>query len=197
MISRIHAARLTLGASLVAATAFAGAFPGLAQDKPSHAPAGAATHESAAPAAGDGRFTQAGITVEQPWSRATAKGARIAGGYLRVVNNGDADDVFLAGATDIAERVEVHEMAVIDNVMRMRPVDGGLVVKAGESVELKPGGYHVMFIGLKRPLREKETFTADLEFRDAGTSPVTFTVRGIGAHNSGHGTEKPAGAHGG
>lgn len=131
--------------------------------------------------------TATGLTIEAPWSRATAAGARVAGGYLVLVNKGDADDVLLSGSTDISEKFEVHEMAVTDGVMRMRKLDDGLPVKAGESVELKPGGYHAMFIGLKRPLKEGETFTADLVFKNAGTVPVTFAVRGIGARDAGHG----------
>ncbi len=140
-----------------------------------------------AAAAGQAVVTATGLTIEAPWSRATAAGARVAGGYLVLVNKGGEDDVLLSGSTDISEKFEVHEMAVTDGVMRMRKLDDGLPVKAGESVELKPGGYHAMFIGLKRPLKEGETFTADLVFKKAGTVPVTFAVRGIGARDAGHG----------
>ncbi|MGV6875415.1 copper chaperone PCu(A)C [Pseudochelatococcus sp. B33] len=150
----------------------------------------AQAHEGAheAPDAhGEAVTTSTGLTIEAPWSRATATGARVAGGYLVLINKGDKDDVLLSGSTDISEKFEVHEMAVTDGVMRMRKLDDGLPVKAGESVELKPGGYHAMFIGLKRPLREGETFTADLVFKEAGTVPVTFAVRSLGARDAGHG----------
>lgn len=131
--------------------------------------------------------TATGLTIDGPWSRATATGARVAGGYVVLTNKGDKDDVLVSGSTDISEKFEVHEMAVTDGVMRMRKLDDGLAVKAGECVELKPGGYHLMFIGLKRPLAEGDTFSVDLEFTNAGKVPVTFAVRGLGARDSGHG----------
>ena len=65
--------------------------------------------------------------------------------------------------------------------MKMRPVDGGLEVKPGASVELKPGGYHIMFLGLKHGLKEGERFKAQLEFAKGGKTEVEFVVRGIGA----------------
>lgn len=145
--------------------------------------------------------TATGLEIASPWSRATAKGARVAGGYLVLTNKGDKDDVLLSGSTDISEKFEVHEMAVTDGVMRMRKLDDGLPVKAGESVELKPGSYHAMFIGVKRPLLEGQTFNVDLVFKEAGTVPVTFTVRSIGARDAGqagHGQKegsKPAQGH--
>lgn len=130
--------------------------------------------------------TASGMQIEAPWSRATAAGARVAGGYLVLTNKGGEDDVLLTGSTAISEKFEVHEMAVTDGVMRMRKLDDGLPVKAGESVELKPGSFHLMFMGLKQPLKEGETFTAELEFKNAGKVPVTFTVHGLGARDAGH-----------
>lgn len=169
-----------------------------------YAPSAALAHDAAAkPAeshAGESKAaaskaatitTPTGLTLDTPWSRATAAGARVAGGYVVLTNKGDKDDVLLSGSTDISEKFEVHEMAVTDGVMRMRKLDDGLPVKVGESVELKPGSYHLMFIGLKRPLREGETFTADLVFKEAGTVPVTFAVHGLGARESGHGKDAP------
>lgn len=126
------------------------------------------------------------LTIAQPWSRATAKGAHVAGGYVVLTNKGTKDDVLLSGSTNISDKVEIHEMAVTDGVMRMRNLAGGLPIKAGESVELKPGSYHVMFIGLKNPLMEGETFVVDMNFQNAGKVPVKFTVRGIGARGTGH-----------
>lgn len=127
-----------------------------------------------------------GLTISQPWSRATAKGARVAGGYLVLTNKSDKDDVLLSGSTDISEKFEVHEMAVTDGVMRMRKLADGLPIKAGETVELKPGSYHAMFIDMKRPLLEGDTFIVDMVFKNAGKVPVKFTVRGIGARDAGH-----------
>lgn len=146
-----------------------------------------AGHDAQHAHAAEAVTTANGLTINAPWSRATAKGARVAAGYLVLDNKGNADDVLVSGKTDIAEKVEIHEMAVVDDVMRMRKLDDGLPVKAGESVELKPGSYHLMFMGLKEPLKEGDTFTADLVFEKGGEVPVSFTVRGLGARDSGHG----------
>lgn len=148
--------------------------------------AAAPAHDSQAHDSSHNVTTASGLTIEEPWSRATAKGARVGGGYLVLVNKGEKDDVLLSGSSDIAEKTEIHEMAVVDDVMRMRKLDDGLAVKAGETVALKPGGYHVMFIGLKHPLKEGDTFTTDFVFRNAGTVPVTFAVRALGARDAGH-----------
>ena len=80
----------------------------------------------------------------------------------------------------LAARAEVHEMKMEGDVMRMRAMKA-LDLPAGQTVELKPGGYHLMFIKPKRALVEGERFTATLRFRDAGKVTATFTVRGMGA----------------
>ena len=96
-------------------------------------------------------FSIGDIVVETPWTRATPGGARVAGGYLRIVNNGSEADRLIGGTSDIAQRFEVHSMEMRDGVARMAPVEGGLEIPAGETVELAPGGYHIMFMGLERP----------------------------------------------
>lgn len=131
-------------------------------------------------------FKKGELVLDHPWSRATAKGAKVAGGYLVVKNAGSADDVLVGGDTSIAEKVEIHEMAVTDGVMTMRKLDDGLAVPANGQVELKPGSYHIMFQGLKRQLVEGESFDANLVFSKAGTVAVSFKVEGIGKRDSGH-----------
>ena len=85
------------------------------------------------------------ITLEQPWSRATPAGAKVGGGYLRITNTGPEPDRLVGGTFPLAAKVEVHEMSLEDNVMRMKQVEGGLEIEPGATVELKPGGYHLMF----------------------------------------------------
>jgi copper(I)-binding protein len=126
-------------------------------------------------------FTKGPVTVTQPWSRATPNGAPVAGGYLVVANKGAEGDKLLGGMSDIAARVEIHEMSMNNGVMQMRPVAGGLTVPAGGSVELKPGGYHVMFMGLKHGIKEGERFKVTLQFEKAGPVDVDFSVGSIGA----------------
>ena len=136
---------------------------------------------AAAQYAATAEFKTGDIAVEAPWSRATPGGAKVAAGYLTIKNGGAAPDRLVSATADIAERTEIHEMSMSDGMMKMRQVTDGVAVPAGASVALAPNGYHLMFLGLKKPLREGDTFTGTLTFEKAGTVAVTFEVRGIGA----------------
>jgi periplasmic copper chaperone A len=121
------------------------------------------------------------IVIADPWSRATPKGARVAGGYMKITNTGTTPDRLVAGSSDVASGFGVHEMSMAGGVAKMRPVKGGLEIKPGETVELKPGSYHVMFTGLKKPLQAGEHFKATLTFEKAGKVDVDYDVRAVGA----------------
>jgi hypothetical protein len=130
--------------------------------------------------------TQAGgLELEKAWSRATPGGAKVAGGYLTIRNQGSSQDRLVSGTAEIAGRVEVHEMSHAEGVMRMRELEQGLPIAPGSSVELKPGGYHIMFRDLKRPLKQGERFKATLRFEKAGERQVEFRVESIGASSAG------------
>lgn len=122
------------------------------------------------------------LIIDRPWSRATPAGAKVAAGYVTIRNIGSAPDRLVGGSADgIAGRVEIHEMAVINGVMRMRELSLGLPIPPGGQAELKPGGYHVMFMDLARPLREGERVAGTLVFEKAGAVPIEFEVQDIGA----------------
>lgn len=121
------------------------------------------------------------LVIERPWSRATPGGARVAGGYLRVTNNGTTPDRLVGGSFAASNRFEVHEMAMDGSVMKMRQLADGLTIPPGGTVELKPGGYHVMFLDLREPLKEGQTVKGTLVFEKAGTVEVTYSVHGMGA----------------
>jgi copper(I)-binding protein len=125
-------------------------------------------------------FKVGSLEIEHPWSRATPAGATVAGGYFTIINEGSAPDRLLSISSDVSEKAELHEMGVKDGVMTMRPVAGGLEVPAGGKVALSPGGYHLMFIGLKRQPKQGEKFAATLTFEKAGTVAVEFAVEGMG-----------------
>ena len=126
-------------------------------------------------------FKAEDIAVEAPWSRATPGGAKVGAGYLTIKNGGAAPDRLVSATADIAERAEIHEMSMTDGMMKMRRVTDGVAVPAGGNVALAPNGYHLMFLGLKKPLKEGEKFPGTLTFEKAGTVAVTFEVRGVGA----------------
>ncbi len=120
------------------------------------------------------------LEIANPWARATPKGAPVAGGYLKITNRGTAPDRLIGGSAVFAGRFEVHEMKMNNGVMQMRPLAGGLEIKPGETVELKPGSIHVMFMDLKRPLQKGEKIKGTLVFEKAGTLEVDYAVEAIG-----------------
>ena len=120
------------------------------------------------------------IEIAHPWSRATPQGATVAAGYLAVTNRGSTPDRLVGGSFTGASSVELHEMSMDNGVMRMRALNGGLEIKPGATVELKPSGVHMMFLGLKQRLQQGERVKATLVFQNAGTVPVEFTVEGMG-----------------
>lgn len=131
-------------------------------------------------------FKVGDLEIGHPWSRATPAGAKVAGGYFTITNKGSASDRLLSISSDVSEKAELHEMGVKDGVMTMRPVAGGLEIPAGGKVALAPGGYHLMFIGLKRQPKQGEKFSATLTFEKAGTVNVEFAVEGMGGGMDDH-----------
>jgi periplasmic copper chaperone A len=133
------------------------------------------------------------LVITQAWSRATPGGAKIAGGYLTIENKGAAPDRLIGGSAEIAGRFEVHEMAMNNGVMTMRPLDKGLAIEPGKTVKLAPGGYHLMLMDLKNPLKQGEKVPLTLEFEKAGKVTLSLDVEGVGAqapsgadHSGGH-----------
>jgi hypothetical protein len=134
------------------------------------------------------------LRIVGPWTRATPKGAPVGGGYMKITNTGNAPDRLVEGSSNVADRFEVHEMSMDNGVMKMRPVKGGLEIKPGETVELKPGGLHAMFVGLKKPLLRGERVKGTLVFEKAGTIEVEYAVAPLGAQSgAGGGHATPAG----
>ena len=120
------------------------------------------------------------LEIKHPWARATPKGAMVAGGYLKIVNTGDAADRLVGGSTPAAGKFEIHEMSMDGGVMKMRPLPKGLEIKPGQTVELKPGSYHLMFVGLKEPFEQGKRVKGTLQFEKAGTVEVEYAVEAMG-----------------
>jgi periplasmic copper chaperone A len=140
-------------------------------------------------AAASAAFAQAGgtskIDVERPWARATPAGAMTGAVYMTLANETGAADRLTAASSDVAARVQIHEMAVVNGVMQMRELANGLAIPASGSVTLKPGSYHVMLIGLKKPLVAGQTLPLTLTFAKAGTISITVPIQPVGATESG------------
>ena len=135
-------------------------------------------------------YTAGSLKISAPWARATPKGAQVGGGYMTITNTGTTPDRLIGGSTSISSSFEVHEMSMDGGVMKMRMLKDGLEIKPGETVMLKPGGYHVMFMGLKDQLKQGGTFKATLQFEKAGKVEVEYRIEAIaasGGGQSGHG----------
>lgn len=137
---------------------------------------------------------QAGdLRIEKAWSRATPGNSKIGAGYLTVTNTGSAPDTLVSATTSASDHVEIHEMAMKDGVMTMRPIAKGVTIAPGKSVTFAPGGFHMMLMGLKAPLKQGDKVPLTLTFAKAGKVDVTLDVQGIGAQAPG-GHAAPAGA---
>jgi hypothetical protein len=123
--------------------------------------------------------------IDTPWARATPGGAQVGGGYVKITNTGTEADRLIGGSLPMATAVEVHEMSMSGGVMKMRKLDDGLEIKPGQTVELKPGGYHLMFTGLREGLKAGQTIKGTLIFAKAGSVEVEYAVAPIGAQSSG------------
>ena len=132
-------------------------------------------------------FSAGSLKIVHPWARATPKGASIGGGYMKIINNGPTPDRLVGGSSDVSKRVEIHAMSMDNGVMKMRAMPKGLEIKPGATIEFKPGGYHLMFVGLDKPLVQGQQVNATLEFEKAGKVPVSFQIEGIGAQSGGAG----------
>lgn len=118
------------------------------------------------------------ITVEGVWARASAGMARAGAAFMTIKNTGEADKLIAAKA-DVSKRVELHTHLHQDGVMKMRQIESVAVGKG--MTMLKPGGDHVMFMGLEAPLKEGESFPLTLVFEKAGEINVDVQIKSVGA----------------
>lgn len=120
------------------------------------------------------------VEVKDVWSRATAGGSKTGAAYATLTNKGTAGDRLVSASTPVAGKVELHTMSMEGDVMRMRQIDG-IDVNPGASVELKPGGLHIMLMDLKAPLKEGDKFPLTLNFEKGGSSTLDVSVRSLAA----------------
>lgn len=117
------------------------------------------------------------IEIGQPWSPATPPVAKVGAGYGTITNHGSQTDRLLGGSSPIATRVELHELRHNADKAEMRLVKEGVEIAPGATLELQPGSYHLMLVGLTRPLRFGESVPITLEFEKAGPIEAEFTIR--------------------
>ena len=124
------------------------------------------------------------IQIDQPRTRATAAGQAVGGGFFKLTNAGPSDRL-VAASSPASKTVELHTMRMEGDVMRMREVEA-IELPAGQTVELKPGGLHLMLMGLKAPLKAGETVPVTLKFEKAGEVTVQLKVEAAGHNPMGH-----------
>lgn len=121
------------------------------------------------------------LTVANPWTRAMPPGSKVGGGFMVITNSGDTADRLVGISSPRADHGEVHEMTMDGGVMKMRHLPEGIEIAPGATVELKPGSYHVMFMGVAEGFAEGEAIPAVLVFEKAGEVEVEFPAAPVGA----------------
>ena len=135
------------------------------------------------------------LEIGHPWARATPKGAAVGGAYLKVTNTGTTPDRLVSGSTDVSGRFEIHEMSMDGGVAKMRQLKDGLEIKPGETVELKPGSFHIMLLDLKQPIKQGDHVKGTLTFEKAGKIDVEFIAVPVGGSPGGDMQGMPSGIH--
>lgn len=120
-------------------------------------------------------YTVGNLRIDHPWSRPAAEGMPMGVAYFTLTNRGKTDDALIAASTPIAARVEFHQTTMIDGMARMRPL-AQIVIAAGKTVKVEPGGIHLMLVQLTQPLTAGSVAPLTLEFRDAGRVEVLLRV---------------------
>ena len=120
------------------------------------------------------------LRVSNPFARATPPGAKVAGAFMTIKNQGTETDRLVSASSPVAGLVEIHEMAMDGGMMKMRALKG-IDLKPGATVELQPGGYHVMLEDLRQPLKQGDQVPVKLTFEKAGVLDIKVNVERMGA----------------
>lgn len=127
------------------------------------------------------------LTLQNAWARPTPKGAKVGAAYVTIANSGKTADRLMSATAEDADKVELHETSMADGVMKMRPLPNGLEIPAGGKVEMKPGSYHFMLMGLKAPIvAGAPAIKGSLTFEHAGKVDVNFAPMAMPASEHAH-----------
>ena len=121
------------------------------------------------------------LVIHHPWSRQSPMSASVAAGFLTITNNGQQDDRLVKASSDISPVVQIHDMTMEGDVMKMVELPDGIVIPAGATVKLKPKSLHIMFMDVKQQPGEGTSFTGTLTFEKAGTVTIEYEGAAPGA----------------
>ena len=118
------------------------------------------------------------LEIHKPWARSSSYPSPndFAGAFLSIANKGPEDDRLIAANSPLADRVELHVIRVVGADIEMRPLANGVAVPSGNTMTLKPRGYHLLLLGVKEPLAKGSTLPVTLTFEKAGAVAVDFAV---------------------
>ena len=120
------------------------------------------------------------INISAPFTRATLPNAPVGGGFLTIENTGSEPDTLVSVTSTVAKDAQIHEMAMQGEVMRMRKLDTGIAIPAGKTIELSPGGLHLMFLKVKEPFKQGGRVPATLTFQKAGKLEIVLPIEAAG-----------------
>jgi periplasmic copper chaperone A len=126
------------------------------------------------------------LEISAAFTRATLPNAPVGGGFMTIVNSGAEPDRLVSATSPAAGEVQLHEMGMEGDVMKMRHLPDGIEIPAGETVTLAPGGLHIMLMGLKQAFVEGETIPLTLTFEKAGTVEIELVVGEAAAKSADH-----------
>ena len=126
------------------------------------------------------------LSLSGAFARATLPNAPVGGGFLTITNTGGEPDRLMGAASPVAEKVQLHEMKMAGDVMKMSELENGVEIPAGQTVSLAPGGLHIMFMGLKAPFVEGQTVPVTLTFEKAGPVEIELVVGAVAADHANH-----------
>ncbi len=124
------------------------------------------------------------IEISNAFARASAGAARNGAIYLTIKNRGQDDDMLASVSTDVSKRAELHGHSMKDNIMRMSKIKDGILVSAGSTAQLKPGGFHLMLLELKSPLKKGNQIAVTLTFKKAGKIEINVPILGVGSKSA-------------
>ncbi|EKS43208.1 copper chaperone PCu(A)C [Bartonella bacilliformis] len=116
------------------------------------------------------------IEIVHPWTRTTLKGTKVSSGYFHIINHGNTPDRLISVETDGVKTTEIHSMAINNDIMQMKHLTNGIEIPGSGEIKLKPGGDHIMFMGLSQPFQKGDKINAKLTFEKAGVIDIYFNV---------------------
>ncbi len=126
------------------------------------------------------RYKIGDIEILHPWTRATPRGVKVSSGYLYINNHSNTPDRLISVSTNGVQTTEIHSMVVVNDIMNMEKMHNGIEIPGNGEISLKPGGNHIMFMGLLQPFKVGEKIGAKLTFEKAGTISIDFSVNALG-----------------